>query len=77
MEPNKTFFLKQGAQSQRIEKNEVIDSDEETSFIFNKHFSSVVFNLNIPQYEDPFENFENIEEPLDLPREKYENNLSI
>ena len=40
-------------------------------------FSNIVSNLNIPQYEDPSTNLENIVDPLEEIREKYKNHPSI
>ena len=76
----KPFFSDKGATSERytlIENNEIIDNDQKISTIFNDFFSTVVSNLNIPQYEDPSINLDGIDDPLEIIREKYKNHPSI
>ena len=76
----KPFFSDKGATSDKytlIENEEIIDNDQKISTIFNDFFSTVVSNLNIPQYEDPSISLDGINDPLEMIREKYKNHPSI
>ena len=76
----RAMFSDKGAKTQiitLIEENETMDSNVEIYFIFNKHFSNIVFSLSILRYKCPFVDFENIEDPFDLLREKYKNHPSV
>ena len=64
--------------SQKItlaEKNKITKSDAEIPHVYSKYFSSIMSSLNVPRYEDPFVNFENMKDLFD--REKYKNHPSI
>ena len=69
------LLLDKGTRSGKI--NEIIDSIEEISLVFDKYFSSIVSNFNIRQYEDSLLNFENNEDPFDLLQKRYKIHPSI
>ena len=76
----KPFFSDKGATREKytlIEEEEILDDDQKISTVFNDFFSSIVSNLNIPQYEDQNVNLDNIDDPLEIIKEKYKNHPSI
>ena len=76
----KAFFSDKGATREKytlIEEEEILYDDQKISTVFNDFFSSVVSNLNIPQYEDQNVNLDNIDDPLEIIKEKYKNHPSI
>ena len=76
----KPFFPDKGATREKytlIEEEEILGDDQKISTVFNDFFSSIVSNLNIPHYEDQNVNLENIDDPLQVIKEKYKNHPSI
>ena len=76
----KPFFSNKGATREKytlIEEEEILDDDQKISTVFNDFFSNIVYNLNIPQYEDQNVNLDNIDDPLEIIKEKYKNHPSI
>ena len=76
----KPFFSNKGATREKytlIEEEEILDDDQKISTVFNDFFSSIVYNFNIPQYEDQNVNLDNIDDPLEIIKEKYKNHPSI
>ena len=74
------FFSDKGATREKytlIEEEEILDDDQKISTVFNDFFSSIVSNLNISQYEDQNVNLDNIDDPLEIIKEKYKNHPSI
>ena len=76
----KPFFSDKGTTREKytlIEEEEILDDNQKISTVFNDFFSSIVSNLNIPQYEDQNVNLDNIDDPLEIIKEKYKNHPSI
>ena len=76
----KPFFSDKGTTREKytlIEEEEILDDDQKIFTVFNDFFSSIVSNLNIPQYEDQNVNLDNIDDPLEIIKEKYKNHPSI
>ena len=76
----KSFFSDKGTTREKYtltEEEEILDDDQKISTVFNDFFSSIVSNLNIPQYEDQNVNLDNIDDPLEIIKEKYKNHPSI
>ena len=76
----KPFFSDKGSTREKytlIEEEEILDDGQKISTVFNDFFSSIVSNLNVPQYEDQNVNLDNIDDPLEIRKEKYKNYPSI
>ena len=76
----KPFFSDKGATRVKytlIEDDEIIADDRQMPSVFMNFFSNIVSNLNIPQYEDPSVNLQNINDPIEKIRKKHKNHLSI
>ena len=76
----KSFFSDKGATREKYtltDEEEILDDDQKISTVFNDFFSSIVSNLNISQYEDQNVNLDNIDDPLEIIKEKYKNHPSI
>ena len=58
-------------------ENRVIQNDQEIANFFNNYFSTVVYNLNIPQYKDNSVNVEQINDPIMKIVEGFKNHPSI
>ena len=60
-----------------VEKNLIIDQNEKISETFNDFFIKAISNFSIPQFEDLFMKFEQIECPILWIIKQYKNHLSI
>ena len=72
----KSYFTDKGINHDKItlvDNEETVSDNEEISETLNNFFSDVVTNLNLPQYDDPTVNVEDIEDPVARPVEKYKN----
>ena len=72
----KSYFTDKGINHDKItlvDNEETVSDNEEISETLNNFFSDVVTNLNLPQYNDPTVNVEDIEDPVARPVEKYKN----
>ena len=76
----KPYFTDKGINHDKItlvENEETVSDNKEISETLNNFFSEVVANLNLPQYDDPSENVEYIEDPVARAVEKHKNHSSI
>ena len=73
------LFSEKSVNSSKISlfENKIIQNDQEIANIFNNYFSTVVLNLNIPQYKDSSVQVEQINDPILKIIEKFKNHPSI
>ena len=76
----KPFFTDKGMNHDKIilmEDDEIISENERISESLNNFFADAIINLNIPQYEDPTSNTNELDDLLLRAIEKYKNHPSI
>ena len=73
------LFSEKSVNSSKISlfENKLIQNDQDIANIFNNYFSTVVLNLNIPQYKDSSVQVEQINDPILKIIEKFKNHPSI
>ena len=74
------FKLKKGVNNEKItlvENDEIISNNDEIAETLNNFFINVIRNLNIPQYEDPTTDADNIVDPVFKAIEKFKTHSSI
>ena len=70
MERHQTHFSDKSSDSNkitRVEKDLILEKNDDIAETFNDFFTSVVSNLNIPRYQDPFTDSDQTENRTEHP----------